>query len=230
MTRWSWAVVLVALGARAAAPVTVELRDGTRLVGELDQDGLSLATQYGPVKVQVADLVTATGLDDQERIEVRVVNGDTLTGVPSPPKLALKTSFGKVSVPFMLVVRLQPGAPPPVAVPLRKLKEPTNGTEAPLLTFRCADLKSVSDLGQTTGGSVYVWEANLATGPLLLLLAGTREAGASNSLSAVARAVRACKGSARRIVVRDAKYVSGTETTSGVRAGWSVFYPNVSVQ
>lgn len=230
MTRWSWAVTLVALGAQAAAPVTVELRDGTRLVGELDQDGLALSTQYGPVKVKLADLVTATGLDDQERVEVRVLNGDTLTGVPNPPKLGLKTSFGKVSVPFTLVVRLQPGVPPPVAVPLRKLNEPTNGTVAALLSFRCADLKSVSDLGQTSGGSVYLWEAKVATGPLLLLLADTREAGASSSLSAVARAVRDCKGSARRIVVRDAKYVAGTETTSGVRAGWTVFYPGVSVQ
>lgn len=229
MRRWSWALAVVAVSAQAA-PVTVDLRDGSRLVGELEPDSLSIATQYGPVKVKLADLVTATSLDDNERIEVRVVNGDLITGVPTPPKLELKTSFGKVSVPFLLLVRLQPGAPPPVAVPLRKLNEPTNGTEAQVLTFRCSDLKAVSDLGQTTGGSVYLWEANLATGPLLLMLAASREPGAANSLSGVARAVAACKGSGRRIVVRDAKYVSGTETTSGVRAGWTAFSPNISVQ
>jgi len=228
MRTWILLGCLLTCAARAA-PVVIDLRDGSHLVGDVDLGVLSLSTQFGAMKLKLSDIVTVSGLDE-ERVSVRAANGDTLTGVPTPPKLELKTAFGKVTIPFALVTRLELEPTGSTVASAPPSTDPPHDTSAPAVTFRCAQLKGVVNSGQTTGGSVFVWEVSFTSGPSLLLTAATSEPGASAALARVVEQVGACKGSARQIVVKDAKFVSPTHTTTGARKGWAVFYPNARIQ
>jgi hypothetical protein len=234
-------IVLLALAASGApTALMVELRDGSRVRGDVEAEMLSVSTSYGSVKLKLAEMGSMVTQPDNERISVRMANGDSFLGVPTPSKLELKTSFGKVSIPFTVIVNVrpvpaQPPTPPPAPRPgpapvNPSGGEPANDTVVPQQVFRCSELKSVTDSGQTTGGSVYVWEATFGSGFSLLLIAATREEGSAAKLAEVAKAVAGCKGSSRTIIGKDAKFVSPTYTTAGPRKGWAVFYPNVSVQ
>ncbi len=99
------------------------------------------------------------------------------------------------------------------------------------LMFRCADLASLTDAGQTTGGSVFMWKLAFTTGANLLMIAATTEPNGSANLTSAAQAVYACKGTSKLIRAVNAKYVSPTYTTAaGALNGWTSSYPDVSVQ
>ncbi len=91
--------------------VTVDLRDGSRLRGQVPgRFTLTLHTDYGTVDAPVT-LVRALQFVDADRARVTLLNGDRLTGRYDSDTFGLRTAFGAVSIPRPTVARLQPVHP-----------------------------------------------------------------------------------------------------------------------
>jgi hypothetical protein len=93
----------------AAAQVTVELRDGSRLVGTLAQEALSVHSEVlGDLRIPVARIVCLQWPEDDEtKAHLKVVNGDELLVKVTTAELRLKTCFGEVKLAPALIRQVQ---------------------------------------------------------------------------------------------------------------------------
>jgi hypothetical protein len=94
--------------------------------------------------------------------------------------------------------------------------------------FPCDALVSVSDAGQTTDGSAFVWKLNFKSRPSLLMMAATSESRGAEKLASAAVALMACRGTRRQIIAKESRQFSPLDTTTGPHTGWASFYPMVS--
>src|SRR5207249_3238131 len=103
-----------------APRLTLDLRDGSRLIGECaGLKELTLQTSFGPVRIAAAQLEAVRFTDDKGAAVVRFRNGDRLTGtvdLAAVGDLRLATALGELKVPLGLVAACA------VAVPPRRVK------------------------------------------------------------------------------------------------------------
>jgi hypothetical protein len=96
-------------GAKKEPPVavSVELNDGSRVVGTSDGPGdLRLKTAFGEARIPVGQIASVQFKDDQGAVTVRFHNGDQLTGtldLKALGDLKVLTALGETTVPLRLV-------------------------------------------------------------------------------------------------------------------------------
>ncbi len=90
----------------ATPQLLLELSDGSRIVGAPASDHVKL--QSDTIKVDLKlDLIRTIEFDqEKQQAQVKLSNGDRLSGQLSPANLDLNTSFGKITVPLALVRRM----------------------------------------------------------------------------------------------------------------------------
>jgi hypothetical protein len=91
----------------AALRLSVDLRDGSRLVGTPGVDTLKLNAAFGAVTVPWAQVRELQMADDREKAVVLFANGDRLSAVPSLDKLEMATVIGPVTVGAEHVARVR---------------------------------------------------------------------------------------------------------------------------
>ncbi|HWB58650.1 MAG TPA: LamG domain-containing protein [Chthoniobacteraceae bacterium] len=93
------------------AQLALELADGSSIVGappEGDGGKLKLTTQFADVEIQVARIRTVEFTGPDRAVEIGLQNGDQLKGrLAAANGIALKTSFGAVTIPLAQIVRLR---------------------------------------------------------------------------------------------------------------------------
>jgi hypothetical protein len=116
MWRWTGALIsILALGAVAEAG-EIELKNGSRLDGELANDVLLISTGTDLVEVDPVQVSVLTGE------EVRLVDGRVVRGTIVGGRVKVRTSLGELAleVDRLRAFRREPGAPdppPPAASP-----------------------------------------------------------------------------------------------------------------
>ena len=78
--------------------VTLELSDGSRIVGVPGFGSVPVQTAYAMMDIPLAQILSIKMGDDHERAAFEMANGDRLTGVITLGPLKLATVFGDVSV------------------------------------------------------------------------------------------------------------------------------------
>jgi len=78
--------------------VILELSDGSRVVGTLGVESVSVQTSYAKMNVPLRQIKVLKIGADHETVTLNLLNGDTLTGVIGLKPIELKTVFGKASV------------------------------------------------------------------------------------------------------------------------------------
>ncbi len=95
-------------GEGGAGPVlTVELADGSRLLGEAGRESLPVEATYARLEIPLRDLRGIVLAGEREPAEIEMRNGDRIKGALLVNRLELKTAFGEVSVPMGRVVRIR---------------------------------------------------------------------------------------------------------------------------
>ena len=91
----------------AAAPrLILDLSDGSRIVGAPALDHVTLQSDTLKVDLKL-DLVQTIEFDQEhQQAQVKLSNGDRLSGQLSPANLEVSTAFGKVSIPLTLMRRM----------------------------------------------------------------------------------------------------------------------------
>lgn len=97
-----------------AIQLSIELREGSRLVGEPSVSGVRLVTPYARLDVPFTCIRIATFDVTKEVATIDLRNGDRLSGVADVKGFDLQTAFGPVKVDLLLVrnlsVRIMPTA------------------------------------------------------------------------------------------------------------------------
>lgn len=92
--------------------VVLELRDGSRLVGEPAIEFFTVQTSFAKPNVPLDRIAVIEFDEDHEHVKVQFANGDTIQGVADLPSLPIKTAFGKIVVPRALIDKLSMQAGP----------------------------------------------------------------------------------------------------------------------
>jgi hypothetical protein len=91
----------------AANRLTVELRDGSRIVGDTDLDALTVTTEMaGTINLQLAKLTSLQQESTNSASVLTLRNGDRLRGMIQAKTLKLSTSFGRITIPVTLISKL----------------------------------------------------------------------------------------------------------------------------
>jgi len=215
--------VLAAAPATSSETFVFYLTDGSVIVGKPQtksltvKDGGDSATfLFGQLEGIAIDEVKAT---------LRVRDRGTTEGKLVQKTIAVQTGFGKVSIPTSLITRAAPQAmlpqperpqtlrPPPAAAPAR-----TAPTE-----ISCAQISEVSTVGQTTGGSVWIFRVGRGLDDALLVVSATRDANGKSDIDAARERVQSCAGSSRTLYIDAATWQPETHTTLGTFNGWTVW-------
>jgi hypothetical protein len=93
-------------------PVLVELRDGSRLFGQVSLRSLKLRAAFGPVEVPLTLVRNIEFSDDRETARIECANGDRLSGALYLDSIALTGALGRVTIPLIEIVRLSIRASP----------------------------------------------------------------------------------------------------------------------
>ena len=118
--------------ARTTAPqvqLDLQMTDGSRLIGVLDQQNLELNahTNIGVVTISIATCQKFEVVDQGTSMIVHWANGDRLTTKPNADALLVETILGKVSVPLATLnggsIKLLP-----IAKPLKPVKVEVSGS------------------------------------------------------------------------------------------------------
>lgn len=98
---------------RDASRLTVDLKDGSRLVGTPTQSPLKIASEsFGEVEVPISLVRSIELASDGTRLTLTTSNGERLRGAPRTTALELDTLLGEVSLPFEQVTRVATTAQP----------------------------------------------------------------------------------------------------------------------
>ena len=112
-----WNSAVSAAAANPAPRLTVELRDGSRVVGSSVEEKLRFhSALLGDLKLEVKDIRSVACVSSNSA-KLTTNGGDTLTVSFVDPVLVLKTSFGKVDLATDAVRRLMVSASDPSAHP-----------------------------------------------------------------------------------------------------------------
>ena len=97
--------------------LTVELRDGSRVVGQTLDDTLSFhSATVGDIKLAWAGIRTVEYTDDTDAAHLTAANGDAFVVQLSNPTLDVQTGFGKTELPVKLIHSIKVSPPPkPIA-------------------------------------------------------------------------------------------------------------------
>jgi len=91
--------------------VTVELQDGSRIVGTADPQTIAFeSSSAGKMAVPLSALGSIERIDALTKYSFR--NGEILSGVPGDGNLELDASYGRASIPMKLIVRATIAHPP----------------------------------------------------------------------------------------------------------------------
>ncbi len=131
--------------------LTVELRDGSRVIGTSVEPFLKFhSALLGELKLDVKD-IRSVGSVSANSAKLSTANGDSLTVSFAEPEFAVKTSFGKVALAVDSVRRLtvtagsNPGSHPPGLVALwpgeDNGRDSVGGNDAKLMDIDFADGK-----------------------------------------------------------------------------------------
>lgn len=102
----------LALGSRAGVDAaarisaTVDLDDGSRLVGEPQQEAVTIRTRYAAVDLAWPAVASIAFAEDGETVFCALDGGDRISGVLQLATLPLMTLFGRVEVPLGHVKRI----------------------------------------------------------------------------------------------------------------------------
>jgi hypothetical protein len=86
--------------------LTVELRDGSRLLGSPTLTNLQMRASFGTVGLDLNLVQTIQFAEDKETATIALQNGDKMTGALKLEALELKTSFGEVRLPLPVIRRV----------------------------------------------------------------------------------------------------------------------------
>lgn len=86
--------------------LTVELSDGSRLIGTPAVTSVPIVCAVGKIDLPLDQVKTLTFRDDHEGVAAMLANGDHLTGVHNLGKLELSVLFGTVAIDPVLIRRI----------------------------------------------------------------------------------------------------------------------------
>ena len=94
--------------AEAVTPLrlTLELRDGSRVIGVPSVTNLQVRSSFGAIGLDLTRLQTLQFVEGKGTAEFLLQNGDKVSGVLNLETLEMKTSFGPVKIPVAVVRRL----------------------------------------------------------------------------------------------------------------------------
>lgn len=88
----AWVLISTLLFEVSAWAAQIKLKDGTLIVGEIQQDKLKLRTSYGEIEIAVRDIASIVGQ------EIRLRDGSVLKGTLIDPQLTVKTRYGEFKI------------------------------------------------------------------------------------------------------------------------------------
>ena len=145
-----WALMSTLLFEVSAWAAEIKLRDGTLILGQIQQDKLKLTTSYGEIDINVKDIASIV----DEKITLR--DGSILKGDIIDPQLIVMTKYGQLKLDTKDIASI---AFVEEGVQIEK-KAPTTTTEKPLTSEQ---LLKLHDMERAEAES-----ASLATGALYL--------------------------------------------------------------
>ncbi len=90
----------------AALQVTVELKDGSILVGRPVETSLPVKLNFAEAKIPFGQIQQCEVQHDEGRITLNLVNGDKVTGTPEARQFKIETSLGTLSPEFAQIERV----------------------------------------------------------------------------------------------------------------------------
>ncbi len=90
-----------------AVRLTVELADGSRLLGAPIDSGLTWKTGLGPLALNWHLLKSADRIDSGDKFSMVFRNGDHAGGIPEAGNFALRTMLGDLTVPLAVTRRIR---------------------------------------------------------------------------------------------------------------------------
>jgi hypothetical protein len=100
-------------GDQSGPQLTVELRDGSRVVGQSLKESLSFhSSTVGDIKLPWTDIRAIEYPDDTKAAHLTATNGDALTVQLSSATLVLQTGFGQTELPVKLIRSIKVSPPP----------------------------------------------------------------------------------------------------------------------
>lgn len=85
----------------------LELQDGSRLLGTLNFEEMSVVAEFATLKVPLKRIRNVRWLDDGAEVVIGLNNDDELRGKPGKEALSLKAVFGEVELPVRHVKSMQ---------------------------------------------------------------------------------------------------------------------------
>lgn len=87
--------------------VTLELKDGSRVIGRCDTDKLAFHSQIlGDIHLGLEQVASVEFSRETNVVKLVTTNGDTLTAEPVTREIQIETSFGKIRIPAASLRRL----------------------------------------------------------------------------------------------------------------------------
>ncbi len=113
---WCWLAVQAggAEGGGQPVRVAVELLDGSRVVGIVQKESISIQNEIGRLQVSLRLVDQVRWKADREHVVVELPNGDRITGAIIPEVMQLETLFGEARIPMHHIVLLK-ALPVPLA-------------------------------------------------------------------------------------------------------------------
>ncbi len=99
----------------APAPLlfTADLVDGIKLIGEpLELAALPLKTEFAKLQIPLPLIASAAFNKDRTLLQVRLKNGDLISGVLELERIRLRTAYGEATVPIAKLATLTTKASP----------------------------------------------------------------------------------------------------------------------
>ena len=118
------------LATRPTVQVTLDLADGSRLIGNLKMTDLAVRADFGKVSIPLSSISRIKLSSTRESVVVEMRNSDQLTGFLELPALPVSTLLGNVTVPLEHVREMRFALPAPA--------EPgENNRTAPVIKSPC---------------------------------------------------------------------------------------------
>lgn len=157
----AWVLISTLLFEVSAWAAQIKLKDGTLIVGEIQQDKLKLRTSYGQIEINVKDIASIV----DEKITLR--DGSILKGDLIDPQLIVMSKYGELKIDTKDIASI---AFVEEGVKIKK-KTPAVTTEKPLTS---KELMKITDMekAEAIAGALKLWAIGLAVSGGLSLVAG----------------------------------------------------------
>lgn len=92
---------------------TADLIDGIKLIGQpIDLTTLPLKTEFANLQIPLTLIASAAFNKERTHLQVRLKNGDLITGVLELQRIRLRTAYGEASVPVAKLASITAKAGP----------------------------------------------------------------------------------------------------------------------